>query len=128
MKLFKLSALLLLLMVCNTTIAQSLKITSVGSADNVSYKVIEKQLVGKKLELMLYNDSATVFIAALHQTEKMKQITLNQYMRTDSTDENKTLSLLTVHKTQTKLLSINLKLLYLGEAGDKMELWIIAKP
>ena len=128
MKLLQSTALLFLLMLCNSAFSQSLKITSVGSEDNVSYKLIEKQIVGKKLELTLYNDSAIVFIAALHQTEKMKQINLNQYMRTDSTDKNMTLSLLTVHGTQKQLLSINLRLVYLGEAGDKMEIWLIAKP
>jgi hypothetical protein len=128
MKLLQSVAFLFLLMACNNAIGQSLKITSIGSEDNVSYKLIEKQIVGKKLELTLCKDSAIVFIAALHQKEKMKQINLNQYMRTDSTDKDITLSLLTVHRTQTQLLSINLRLVYLGEAGDKMEIWLIAKP
>jgi hypothetical protein len=80
------------------------------------------------VELTLFKDSALVFIAPLHQTEKLKQISMNQYMRTDTVDKDISSSLLTVNKIQDHLLSINLKLTKSNQAGDKKETWIIAKP
>ena len=128
MKLLQTTFILFLLVASSHTFGQSLKITSVGSADNYSAKLLEKQLVGKELELTLFQDSALVVIAPLHQKEKMKQTGVNQYMRTDSTDTGKSSSELTLLKTKGQLSSINLKLISTSQAGDKTEIWIIAKP
>ncbi|MGZ3764525.1 MAG: hypothetical protein ACXVA2_07660 [Mucilaginibacter sp.] len=128
MKVISAAVLFFLLITCDVAMGQSLKITSIGSADRISAKILEKQLVGKKLELTLYKDSALVFVVPLHQREKMKQVSMNQYMRTDSTEKERTLSLLTISQFNGQLLSVNLKLLYSDLQGDQKEIWIIAKP
>ncbi|MGZ3778826.1 MAG: hypothetical protein ACXVJB_05625 [Mucilaginibacter sp.] len=128
MKLAHATVTLCFFVVCNIAFSQTLKITSVSSPDRISGKLLEKQLVGKTLELTFYKDSATVAIAALHKNEKMKQTDTNQYTNINTASEQKSTSQLTLVKMLDKLSAIKLKLVTENEAGDKMEILIIAKP
>src|SRR5579862_5037038 len=129
MKWLRYALILLCLIISYSDFAQTLKITSVGSDNKSSQKILEKQFVGKTIELKLYKDSASVTIPALHKGAKMRQTGPDQYHRVDNADEESSFSLLTISRTADQLTSINLRMVIIdNEAGDKTDIWIIAKP
>jgi len=113
---------------CQTAFSQTMKIFSVGSKNNNSFKVLAMQMKGKNMELKLYGDSASVFVAPLRQQVKLKQTGPDRYQHVDSLELTTTTYLLTVQRTDGQLSSITLQMKDVQRSGDIMEGWIIGKP